>query len=200
MDFEPRGSSRFSPCPKRLQTPPPLGHKHPHAILFQDRGPCDNLSNKGLDPSEAMQIFLRGIQALPNDILRSCVCEKYASTERSRLRLLLATWDIEATRRKLRTLERIQHNLEKAHSLSESEYKFWLDMYSKRGLPDLKEDEMFYNSQIHSAAQEAEREAAELSAMVEQATKRGLDVESFDDELEANVSDWDLELGAGTSE
>jgi len=59
---------------------------------------------------------------------------------------------------------------------------------------------MFYNSQIHSAAQEAEREAAELSAMVEQATKRGLDVESFDDELEANVSDWDLELGAGTSE
>ena len=78
-----------------------------------------------------MQIFVRGIEALPNDLLRSSVCEKYASTERSRLQLLLATWDIEVTKRKLNTLEGIQRYLERSHSLTESEYKFWLDMYAE---------------------------------------------------------------------
>ena len=103
------------------------------------------------------------------------------------------------TKRKLNMLEGIQRYLERSHSLTESEYKFWLDMYAERGLPDLKEDELFYGNQITSVAQEADRDATELSVMVKHAKERDLDVESFDGEHEADVNDeGDLELEEGT--
>jgi hypothetical protein len=119
-----------------------------------------------------MQIFVRGIKALPNDILRSAVHEKYASTERSRLQLLLATWDLEATKRRFHTLEQIQRHLETTHSLSESEFKLWHDMYTDRGLPELKEDELYYGSQLPSMAREVDRDATELTVMVEHVRER----------------------------
>lgn len=52
-----------------------------------------------------MRIFVHGIEALPNDILRSAVLAKYASAERSRHQLLLAAWDLEATKRTVHALK-----------------------------------------------------------------------------------------------
>lgn len=146
-----------------------------------------------------MRIFIRGIQDLPNDILRSAVHEKYALAERSRHQLLLATWDLEGTKRRVHTQEKIQRRLENTHSLNESEYKFWLSMYTDRGLPDLKEDELFYGNQLSSAAQAADRDATELSMMVEQVQERGLGIGTFtdDDNIDEKgvVFGEDLECG-----
>lgn len=77
-----------------------------------------------------MSIFIRGIKALPNDILQSTVLAKYALSERSCHQLLLATWDLEGTKRQVKALEKIQDHLENMHSLDESEYKLWLQMYT----------------------------------------------------------------------
>ena len=126
-----------------------------------------------------MQSFIRGIQDLPNDILRSAMLEKYALTERSWLQLLLATWDLEGMKCRVHTQEKIQRCLENSYSLSKSEYKLWLSMYTDQGLSDLKEDELFYGNQLSSAAQAADRDATELFVMVEQAQEHCLGIGSF---------------------
>jgi hypothetical protein len=77
-----------------------------------------------------MQHFIHDIQALPNDALRSAVRKKYALAERSRLQLLLATWDLEGIKCRVHTQEKIQCCLENSSSFSESEYKPWLSMYT----------------------------------------------------------------------
>lgn len=47
-------------------------------------------------------------------------------------------------KRQIKVLEKIQDHLENTHFLDESEYKLWLQMYTNRGLLDLKEDALFY--------------------------------------------------------
>lgn len=51
---------------------------------------------------------------------------------------------------------------------------------------------MFYNDQIFSTAQKAKQDATELSVMVEQATRCGLYIESFNDKLEVSVRGLEL--------
>lgn len=136
-----------------------------------------------------MEIFIRGINTLPNDILRDAVLEKYASAERSRLRLLLATWDLEETRRRVHTQERILCYLETTHSLTESEYKYWLEMYTDRGLSKLKDDVLYYGNHIPSIAQDMDRDGGELTMMMERARERGIDLNSFDDDLNGHEDD-----------
>ncbi|KAF8119448.1 hypothetical protein EV363DRAFT_1462264 [Boletus edulis] len=187
MDFEPYMSpakdsaakARFIPYPKHPKLQP--SHQHPHAILAGSRGPCTDRSNKVLGPSEALQIFLRGIAVLPNHVLRSAVYEKFAMAETNRYQLLLATWDLEWTKRRVRTLEEIKHHLEAAHALNESEYNFWHQMYTDRGLPDLKEDDLYYGDQLSATARAADRDVTELSVMVEQARNRALNITSPSD-------------------
>ena len=149
---------------------------------------------------------MRGVQALPNHILQSVVFEKYALAERSRHQLLLATWDLEGTRRRVQTLEEVQHHLESAHTLSDSEYRIWLSMYTNQGLPDLKDDELFYGDQLPTVAQEVDQEGTELFVMVEHARARGLDIGSLDgDEHEVGTDEEDmsptedLECGEGAA-
>lgn len=59
--------------------------------------------------------------------------EKYALAERSRHPLLLATRDVEGTKRKVHTLEKIHFYLE---NTDESESKIWL-RYTDRELSGL---------------------------------------------------------------
>lgn len=136
-----------------------------------------------------MEVFIRGVEALPNKILKSAVLEKYALAERSRHQLLLATWDLEGTRRRVRTLEQIQDHLESTHALSDSEYKMWLSLYTDRGLSDLREDELFYGDQLPPGAQEVDRDATELSVMVDHARERGLDITTLDDGSKVDIDE-----------
>ncbi|KAG9313691.1 hypothetical protein JVU11DRAFT_6039 [Chiua virens] len=146
-----------------------------------------------------MELFIRGIQDLPDDILEAAVLEKFASAEKSHHQLLLATWDLEEMRCRIPTLEKIQSSLEHAHSLTQSEYVFWLRMYTDRGLPDLKEDKLFYGEYLLSATQEADRDATELTVMMEHAQEHGLGVGTFadDDDIHRKglVFGEDLECG-----
>jgi len=148
-----------------------------------------------------MDIFVRGINTLPNDILRDAVLEKYASAERSYLRLLLATWNLEETKCRVHTQEQILCFLETTHSLTELEYKYWMEMYTDRGLPELKDNVLLHGNQIPSIAQDADRDGGELTMMVQQARERGIDLDSFDDELKGHEDDVgssvDLDFGQG---
>jgi hypothetical protein len=45
-------------------------------------------------------------------------------------------------------------------------------MYTDRGLPELKEDELYYGSQLPSMAREVDRDATELTVMVEHVRER----------------------------
>ncbi|KIK97444.1 hypothetical protein PAXRUDRAFT_10167 [Paxillus rubicundulus Ve08.2h10] len=125
---------------------------------------------------EATDIFIHGIEALPDDILRAAIIEKYATAERSRHQLLLATWDLEETKRKVHTQEQIQLHLETSHTLNEAELKYWLSIYSDCGLPELREDELYYGHVIDSVTDVAREDATELSVMDDHAHFRGLDI------------------------
>ena len=69
-------------------------------------------------------------------------------------------------------------------------------MYSDRGLPDLKEDELFYGDQLSSAAQAADRDATELTVMVNESQACSLNVDTLEDNDDDGSSDPDgLEFG-----
>lgn len=138
-------------------------------------------------------MFIRGIKALPRHILRNAVLEKYASAERSRLQLLLATWDLEETRRRVQTQEQILCFLETTHALTESEYKLWLEMYTDRGLPELKEDQLIYGNHIPYMTQAADRDRSELAMMIQHARECGIGLGSFEDELKGDDAGSDAD-------
>ncbi|KAH7913502.1 hypothetical protein BJ138DRAFT_1220589 [Hygrophoropsis aurantiaca] len=125
--------------------------KHPFSIFANNRGPI--MSNMQLTPDQAAEIFVRGIKSLPDDILRDAVMEKYACVERSRYQLIQATWDLEGTKRRVRTLQRVQDYLERSHVLTEAEYHYWLNMYSNRGLSELRDEELYYGKTLEEQTQ-----------------------------------------------
>ncbi|KIK94619.1 hypothetical protein PAXRUDRAFT_142487, partial [Paxillus rubicundulus Ve08.2h10] len=65
---------------------------------------------------QMMQIFICGIQDLPNNVLQSAVLKKYALAERSHHQLLLATWNLEGMKCRVHMLEKIQCRIEETHS------------------------------------------------------------------------------------
>lgn len=123
-------------------------------------------------------MFIRGIKELFDHVIRASLLKKHASTERSRHELLLATWDLKTTRRSIHTLEQIQHHFKSVHTLSELELQFWLNMYTDCGLPELKEDELFYGTWFSSLVQEANWDATKLTLMVEHVREHHLDIDS----------------------
>ena len=56
--------------------------------------------------------------------------------------------------------ERILCYLKTTHSLTESEYKYWLEMYTDQGLSELKDDVLYYGYHIPSIAQNVDRDGS----------------------------------------
>ena len=76
-------------------------------------------------------------------------------------------------------------------------------MYTDRGLSKLKDNVLYYGNHIPSIAQDVDRDGGELAMMMEQARERGVDLDSFDDELNGHEDDRgssvDLDSGQETA-
>lgn len=69
-------------------------------------------------------------------------------------------------------------------------------MYSNWGLPNIKEDELFYGDQLPSATQAADQDVTELTVMVNESWACGLNINTLEDNDDDNSSDPDrLEFG-----
>ncbi|KIK95686.1 hypothetical protein PAXRUDRAFT_140088, partial [Paxillus rubicundulus Ve08.2h10] len=122
------------------------------------------------------EILICDIEALPDDILQAAIMEKYVTAERSCHQLLLATWDLKVMKHKVHTQEQIQLHSETSHSLNESELEYWLSIYSDHGLPELREDQLYYGHVIDSVTNAVRVDATELSTMGFHAHSHGLNV------------------------
>ncbi|KIK77400.1 hypothetical protein PAXRUDRAFT_28817 [Paxillus rubicundulus Ve08.2h10] len=99
-----------------------------------------------------MEIFIHGIEALPDDILQAAIIEKYATAERSCYQLLLATWDLKEMKCKVHTQEQTQLHLESSHSLNKAELKYQLSIYSDHSVTDVAREDTTKLSTMHHCA------------------------------------------------
>ncbi|KAG9313514.1 hypothetical protein JVU11DRAFT_5840 [Chiua virens] len=182
----------YSKCPGPWKNP---AHNHPHAIFSQRHGPCDQFTGEKVGPLEALENFLRGVNALPDNVLCGVVFEKYASAERSHLQLLVATWGLEVAKRRVLSQQEVLQHIEAVNILDGLEFCYWLSLYTDQGLEHLTEDVLFYRNQIPHAARETDREVMELSLMIERAKRRELNIEFEDCQDEARVAEDSVRFG-----
>ncbi|KAG9312848.1 hypothetical protein JVU11DRAFT_6278 [Chiua virens] len=141
-------------------------------MFSQCRGPCDQFAGEKVGPSEALENFLRGVDALPDNVLRGVMFKKYASVERSRLQLLVATWDLEVVKHRVLSQQEVLQHLEAVNILDGLEFHYWLSL-----------------NQIPHVARETDCKVMELSLMIEHAKRQGLNIEFEDCQDKARVAE-----------
>lgn len=135
---------------------------------------------------QAKDVFIRGLTDLPDEMLREGARAQYATCERARHRVVLATWELEENNRWRNFLTRTLEHLRLNHQYSETDLEIWEQTCSDRGLQGLNEDNDFYQ---FAAAQDT----LTLAVLQEQAhqLKRYVEERDIDNDEEA-VSEVDL--------
>ncbi|KAG1784895.1 uncharacterized protein HD556DRAFT_1314694 [Suillus plorans] len=132
----------------------------------------------------AKDIFTRGLDDLPDEMIREGARAQYATCEISRHHLASLTWELEASSRWTSFLDLARKFLKEKHAYSERDLLIWEQTCTNRGVQDIYEDRPYHE---YAATEETltlsvlQEQARQLKQYVEE---RGVDDLSDDSYLE----------------
>ncbi|KAG1785600.1 uncharacterized protein HD556DRAFT_1450569 [Suillus plorans] len=184
---KPKSPTRFEPYLKRRATAAATADFAMKSL----RGQTAREMNPGA-ALMAKDIFTRGLDDLPDEMIREGARAQYATCEISRHHLASLTWELEASSRWTSFLDLARKFLKEKHAYSERDLLIWEQTCTNRGVQDIYEDRPYHE---YAATEETltlsvlQEQARQLKQYVEE---RGVDDLSDDvDDLPHDGADSD---------